>query len=381
METTDRYPVSKNDETARDTRQPFLSAASLGSDQAPVGAGAPFAVPRRDWLPFTAGLTAGLLLLILVAFALTNLAPPALSDHFTSFVTIFLGIFIEAVPFLLAGSVVSGLIEQFVNRQTLYHLLPSRPLPAALAGAFLGFTFPVCECGVVPVTRRLYQKGMPLSVGVAFLLAAPVINPIVLASTYAAFGWGPVLFGRFAITILVAFLVGLIFSIAAPGDVLLPESLHASQEHDHGRDQAGASQRTLHDRLWHALAIAGDDFIDMGRFLVIGSMLAAAMQTIVPQSALLALGSGPIISVLALMALAFVLSICSTVDAFLALSFANTFTTGALLGFLTFGPMVDVKSSLMFLRVFRRRAVLYLILLPFLLNLVITIFINLNVRW
>lgn len=375
METTDRYPVQE--ETAGGGRQPALSAAALTSDHATGEARTPAAAPRRELLPFAAGL----LLLILVALALTNVAPPALSDRFTTFVTIFLGIFIEAVPFLLAGSIVSGLIEQFVNRQTLYRYLPKRPIPAALAGALLGFTFPVCECGVVPVTRRLYQKGMPLSVGVAFLLAAPVVNPIVLASTYAAFGWGPILAGRFAITILVAFLVGLIFSIAAPEDVLLPDSLHAAHDHGHDHDRGSAGHPSLRGRLWQSLVIAGDDFIDMGRFLIVGSMLAAAMQTVVPQSALLALGSGPVISVLALMALAFVLSICSTVDAFLALSFANTFTTGALLGFLTFGPMVDVKSSLMFLRVFRRRVVLYLILLPFLLNLVISIFVNLNVRW
>lgn len=208
------------------------------------------AAPRRELLPFLTGL----LLLILVALGPTTVAPPALSARFTTFVTIFLGIFIEAVPFLLAGSLVSGLIEQFVNRQTLFRLLPRRPVPAALAGALLGFTFPVCECGVVPVTRRLYQKGMPLSVGVAFLLAAPVINPIVLASTYAAFGWGPVLNGRFAVTILVAFLVGLIFSIAAPEDVLLPESLHTAQGHSH--DGSAAGDRPLRGRLWQSLAIA-----------------------------------------------------------------------------------------------------------------------------
>ena len=110
-------------------------------------------------------------------------------------------------------------------------------------------------------------------------------------------------------------------------------------------------------------------------------MLAAAMQTLVPQSALLALGAGPVTSVLAMMILAFVLSVCSTVDAFLALAFVNTFTPASILAFLVFGPMVDIKSSLMFLGVFRRRAVLYLILLPLMLTMLITIYLNLNVRW
>jgi uncharacterized membrane protein YraQ (UPF0718 family) len=96
---------------------------------------------------------------------------------------------------------------------------------------------------------------------------------------------------------------------------------------------------------------------------------------------LLAIGKGPLTSVFALMALAFVLSVCSTVDAFLALTFVNTFTGGAILGFLVFGPMVDIKTSLMFLRVFRRRTVVYLILLPLMMTMLIAVFVNLNVRW
>lgn len=329
-------------------------------------------VPYRQALSALIPYLLGLLGLLLLLAGLGLIAPPTLDASFQTFTTIFLGIFIEAVPFLLAGSVVSGFIEIYVDRSLLYRLVPERPLPAALVGALLGFTFPVCECGVVPVTRRLYGKGLPLAVGVSFLLAAPVINPIVLASTYAAFGWGPVLAGRFAFTVLIAFVVGLIFSIARPEQVLLPETT-ALSHHDHHVENSN-----LGNRFWQALTVAGDDFIDMARYLITGSFLAALMQTVVPQSTLLALGGGPVVSVLVLMALAFVLSVCSTVDAFLALSFANTFTTGAILGFLTFGPMVDVKSSLMFLGVFRRRAVAYLILLPLLLNLVIALLINLN---
>src|SRR5690606_10573070 len=132
-----------------------------------------------------------------------NLVPGNLNERFQTFVTIFLGIFIEAVPFLLAGSLVSGLIDVFVDNESLARYEPKRAVPAAFVGALLGFAFPVCECGVVPVTRRLYQKGLPVSVGIAFLLSAPVINPVVLASTYVAFGWGPVLIGRFVFSILI----------------------------------------------------------------------------------------------------------------------------------------------------------------------------------
>lgn len=299
-----------------------------------------------------------------------------LSGRFPTFVTIFLGIFIEAVPFLTAGAIVSGFIEVFISKQALDRIIPRNPIAGSLMGSLLGFVLPVCECGVVPVTRRLYQKGLPLSVGISFLLAAPVINPIVFASTYAAFGWGPMLIGRFAFTILIAFLIGLIFYFAQPEEVLLPETPESVLLPDSAYADAQGG-----GRVWQALAIAGDDFTDMGRYLIIGSMLAAGMQTIVPQSTLLAIGSDAFLSVVAMMTLAFVLSLCSTVDAFVALSFITTFSPAAILGFLVFGPMVDIKSALMFLSVFRRRAVFYLILLPMAMTLVIALYLNLNVAW
>jgi uncharacterized membrane protein YraQ (UPF0718 family) len=297
-------------------------------------------------------------------------------QRFQSFVTVFLGIFIEAVPFLLAGSLVSGFIDVFMNPSFIERYAPKSALPAALVGASMGLLFPVCECGVVPVTRRLYEKGLPTSIGISFLLAAPVINPIVIFSTHAAFGFGPVFWGRMIITFLVAFTIGLVFSRAKPEDVLL-ESVHAEY-----LDSCTTSEPTpkppLQQQYRQALNSAGDDFLDMGRYLVVGSLLAAALQTLVPQTVLLAVGQTPVMSVLAMQLLAFVLSVCSTVDAFIALSFAGTFATGAIVAFLTFGPMVDIKSSMMYFGVFQRRAVVYIILLAWLLTFVAGVTWNLN---
>jgi hypothetical protein len=354
------------------------SLPSVEAAQAP-------AVRRTGWLALKPAYRLLLVLVILGLLlvvgesALRDTSTP-LTDRLQTFVTIFLSIFIEAAPFLLAGSLVSGFIEVFVDHQLLDRFVPRRPLLAALAGASLGFIFPVCECGVVPVTRRLYQKGLPLSMGIAFLLAAPVINPVVFASTYAAFGWGPILLGRFLFSFLIAAVVGFLFSLARPAEALSPETI---EENLHCRPHDHPAPLPTHrsQQLWEALATGGDDFLDMGRYLIAGSMLAAGMQTLVPQSTLLALGAGSVSSVVVMMTLAFVLSVCSTVDAFLALAFVNTFTPASILAFLVFGPMVDVKSSLMFLGVFRRRAVVYLILLPLMLTMLITIYLNLNVRW
>ncbi len=290
------------------------------------------------------------------------------------FATRFLGIFVEAVPFLLLGSITSGLIETFVKSDDIVRWLPRNRLGAALGGAFLGLVFPVCECGVVPVARRLFSKGTPVSLGVAFLLAAPFMNPIVFASTYIAFGFGPVFIGRIVVTILVAVLVGTVIgSFAKREAALKPIALGGGRDnHDHG----GQAEPATGVKLLTALGIAGDEFFEMGRFLIFGSILAALMQTLVPQESLLALGTGPVFSVVFMQILAYVLSVCSTVDSFLALAFVNTFTTGAIVSFLSFGPMVDIKSTLMFTGVFRRRIVLYLILLPFVLNLLAGTVIN-----
>ena len=295
------------------------------------------------------------------------------------FSTRFLGIFIEAVPFLLLGTVVSGLLEVFVRPEDIARFIPRHPLLATLTGALMGFTFPVCECGVVPVVRRLFHKGLPMSVGVTFLLAAPVINPVVLVSTVIAFGIGPILIGRFVITILVAAAVGLVFALGAnPLDVLQPQSLMPVR--GGAGDVPNVKRPALLPGLLHALDHASNEFFEMGRYLIIGTLLAATMQTLVSQEVLLALGKGPVISVLVMQVLAFVLSVCSTVDAFLALAFVGTFTGGSILAFLTFGPMVDIKSTLMFLGVFKRRTVAYLIVLPLLMTMLIGIWTNLNLN-
>ncbi len=334
----------------------------------------------------------GTLALDTVIPAISLLPALTLSDPLQNFVTVFLGIFIEAAPFLLFGSLASGLIAVYVSADDVAAFFPRNKALATMTGALLGIAFPVCECGVVPVVRRLSQKGLPISSGIAFLLAAPVINPIVIASTYAAFGVGPIFWARIGFTFVVAVAIGMVFSaqpqlikILRPRTLVVAggsgESRIPNPENTNLQDSALGTRDSRGGRLQLALATAADDFFDVGRYLVLGSLIAALLQTLVPQSALVAIGRGPVSSVLALQALAYVLSVCSTVDAFLALSFVNTFTTGAIISFLVFGPMVDIKSTLMFLGLFRQRAVAYLIALTFLMALFIGVFINLNVGW
>jgi uncharacterized membrane protein YraQ (UPF0718 family) len=302
-------------------------------------------------------------------------------DTLTVFSTRFLGIFIEAAPFLLLGTLTSGLIEAFLRHEDLVRLVPRHPLLAPLAGGLLGLAFPVCECGVVPVTRRLYRKGLPVSVGVSFLLASPVINPIVIASTYAAFHVRAIeiVYLRVGVSLTVAVAVGAIFSVQRQADRLLRTSAPGDALPVH--DEQDGGRVALLPGLQQALTVAADEFFEMGRYLILGALLATATRFVVSQDQLEDLATNPVNSVLIMQALAFILSICSTADAFVALDFANTFTLGSVLGFLTFGPMVDIKSTIMFLGVFRRRTVVYLILLPFLMTTLVAITVNLNVRF
>jgi hypothetical protein len=340
--------------------------------------------PRRLVPPL---LAAALLALIWIASDL--LVPPALATwtgRLQGFVTIFLGIFIEALPFLMAGVLVSSAIHLFVSTEQVQRLSPRNPVLAALAGSLFGLAFPVCECGSIPTARRLITKGAALPAGIAFALAAPVVNPVVLLSTFVAFGSWQMVGWRFGLTILIAVVVAVLVGMAPRRELVLAQGVDLEDEHDH----AACDHEHHHDHqrgaqpgegpfsmLGRTLDHANAEFFEMTRFLIIGAMLAAGLQTVVPQEALLALGDGPFLSVLVMIGLAVVLSICSTVDSFIALSFVNSFTPGAILAFLVFGPMIDIKSVLMLTTTFSRRAVALIILLCFQLALLSGVVVNL----
>ena len=309
------------------------------------------------------------------------MSPEILWNQLSSFTTVFLGIFMEAAPFLLLGTIASGLIEVFVSQDDLAHFFPTRLIPATITGSLLGFIFPVCDCGVVPLTQRLYKKGLPISSGIAFLLAAPIVNPIVIASTYSAYGLGRVLVTRLILGIVISFSVGLIFSLNKSPASLMRTPVILNMVRPDLVEPDPVPKLSFFRRLMAAFRISGNEFFNMGRYLVIGSMLAALVQTVVPPSLLIAAGSGPLSSVIVMQGLAFMLSVCSTVDAFISLTFVKLFSTGSILSFLVFGPMIDIKSTMMFLGVMRPKMVFYLILLTFLLVTFSTLFLNNVLGW
>lgn len=267
-------------------------------------------------------------------------------------VTIFLGILIEATPFLLLGVLASQGLALAVRGERMLSWLPRGRLSSLAALAGLGALFPVCECGNVPVARRLVTRGVPAAGAMVFLLAAPALNPVVALSTFAAFRQQPSIVGyRLGLTFVVAIAVGLLLSFH-PRPVELLRGRAAPAGHDDGPIPTSWSARAKR----FATGVLGE-FAEMGAVLVVGAALAALTQTLVPRGVLLSIGQGPVLSVMAMMGLATLLSVCSTVDAFVALAYSGTFTDGSLVAFLVFGPMIDIKSLLLMLTVFSARTV------------------------
>ena len=341
---------------------------------------------KNPYLNNQALLYLGLLMIFVVAAVVLSFWQPS-KDAWSTFTTVFLGIFIEATPYLLLGTLASGMVEVFVSQDTIKGLVPRSPILGALFGSILGIFFPVCECGVVPLVRRLFRKGLSIPAGVAFLLAAPVINPVVILSTATAFGFGKMLFMRVGFTFLIALATGCIFSvIQTPWEIINPTPWITSNDvddhdYEHNLDHAEAERVPFLSKLRQVFLVSLDEFFEMGRYLVMGGLIAAGMQTFIPQSILLNIGKGPLISVLVMIGLAILLSICSTVDSFVALGFVGIFSSGSILAFLLYGAMVDIKSTLMFLRVFRLRPVLYLILIPLVLVLLVCVTMNYFMVW
>lgn len=272
---------------------------------------------------------------------------------FETFAVIFASIVIEALPFVLLGAIVSAVIEVFVPDRAFLAMgrLPvGLQLPAAALG---GFAFPVCECGSVPVARRLIARGIHPAAGLAFMLASPILNPVVLASTVVAYsGRGLALemvLGRAGLGLVLALVAGWAIGTSGASDLLRPRPDDGSDDgtHDEGRSQAFVTH-------------LGNDFFFMGRFVVLGAGLAGLLQTAIPQSIVAGIATTPVVSALALMAIAFVLSLCSEADAFVAVSFVQ-FPLGSQLAFLVFGPVVDVKLAFLYGATFRRRFVLRLV--------------------
>jgi len=293
------------------------------------------------------------------------------------FKTMFISIILEAMPFILIGVLISALLQVFVKDHTIRRMIPKNPFLGIITASILGIIFPICECGMVPAIRNLIQKGMPLYVATTFILVGPILNPIVFWSTFVAFRTRPeIAYSRMGLAFIVALVIGLIvYKFVHPDQ--LKASLktvhnhadlnnrhdHGHVHHDHNHDHHHGHSHARLNKLVEVMGHTVSEFFDMGKFLLFGSVLVGLLQTFVSKDNLVAIGHGQGSANLLMMGLGFILSLCSTSDAFVAQSFLTTFSKGALVAFMVLGPMLNLKGLLMMSAVFKTKFIVILSLL------------------
>lgn len=312
-------------------------------------------------------------------FAFTQISKfPNVYAAVQSIQMIFLGILIQAAPFLLIGSFVSALLQVYVSDETLVRLFTKHPLLGFPLAAVLGFFFPVCDCGIVPIASRLAQKGVPLPQAMVFMLAAPAVSPITIVSTLYAFPGQPqYAIWRIALGVLIALAVGLLLSLSrqTAKDVL---SSRAAVSCSCGADGWSPRYAGKAGRIETIFITAGQEFLSMGRYVIVGSLLCAIVQQTIPASLFSRSGSAAVLSVLLMLFAAFFLSVCSTSNAFIGRSFLNLFPAPAVMGFIVMGPMLDLSNLLMLSGSFRKKFVVRLAAL--LLLVAVPVFLLLSFR-
>ena len=297
----------------------------------------------------------------------------------------FTTIMLEAIPFLLLGALISAIIEEFVSEERISKMIPKNRVLGSLVGIFLGLFIPACDCAVIPIAMRLKKKKVPTNVIVSFMLASPIISPVVLLSTFFAFGETEkmLLFGfempklfvyRTIFGVLVALVVGIILDIICKDAVLKEETYeHHHHHHDHehihtcNHHHEGCSC-SHHEketgplgRVKNIINIMYGDFMGIISYMAVGALLAATMQILLPISNIGGIVQNKYISTFIMMLLAFALSLCSTSDAFIARTFMNSLSKNSILAFILLGPMIDIKNTIVLNKSFNKKFVIVLI--------------------
>jgi uncharacterized membrane protein YraQ (UPF0718 family) len=306
--------------------------------------------------------------------------------EYSQVIVIFTSILYEALPFVVLGVVLAGLLEEFVPQQLILKLIPQRKVLVVLSiclGGLLGLLFPMCECGIIPVMRRLLRKGVPLSVCVCYMLAGPIINVVVMLSTLAAFSgqeipldnnrYIPLNIVFTSLRVGFGYLVACMTSFVVEwqyrkyGTALLaPLAVQDTQAKEPLDFEGKVRRRSAWERVGTITETAIHDFIDIMAYLVLGAFIAAIARLALPalKNVEEIIRSSPVVAILTMMGLAVAFCLCSEADAFVAANFQppGLWPLAAKLAFLTLGPMLDFKLYFMYTRVFRKRLIFTIIL-------------------
>lgn len=310
---------------------------------------------------------------------------------------IFTSIFFESLPFLLLGSLISSVIETYVSNEMIAKIIPKNKVLGSIVGVFLGFFLPACDCAVIPVSKRLLKKKVPINVAISFMLASPIINPVVLLSTYNAFYrtnpeifWYRLLFG-----IVIALLIGIIMGIIFGKKEVITNSLiddeneecchcHKHEEKvdedfkdlvDDFKDSDFEEECHCHHEKHTHHSLKNDilsicrhtayDLFEVVKYLMFGALLASLVQVLLPRNILMIFNNNQVLSIIVLMLFAYLISLCSTSDSFVGKSLLSTFNESSIIAYLLLGPMIDIKNTIVLLGNYKKSFVWTLITLIF----------------
>lgn len=274
---------------------------------------------------------------------------------------IFISIFFESLPFLILGSLISAIIETFISNDTLSKLIPKNKILGSFVGVVLGFFLPACDCAVIPVSKRLLKKKVPVNVAISFMLASPIINPVVLLSTYYAFYktnpsifWYRLIFG-----IIIALIIGVIMGIIFGKKEVITNNSDEECEcdcHCHHKSKNKFVQILKHTAF---------DLFDVVKYLMFGAMIASLVQVLIPRNIIAMFNNNNVLSIIVLCLFAYLISLCSTSDSFVGKSLLSSFSKSSILAYLLIGPMIDIKNTIVLLGNYKKSFVITLITLIF----------------
>lgn len=305
-----------------------------------------------------------------------------------SFIMIFMSIIMEGFPFILLGSFISSLIHLFVSEKTIKRILPQKNILGIMVAGLLGIIFPVCECAIVPIVRRLIKKGLPIHIAITFMISVPIVNPIVMVSTYYAFSNISTAILRSGLGYVCACMIGIIILILgdkkplkqkkiSKGKVIKKKIIieHSNEcgcshcnEEVHSKDEiySPKTRRAFIKKMFLEIVHhTNQELKTIGKYFTIGALLSAMFQVLISRDVLTVVGGNTVISISIMLALAFMLSLCSEADAFIAKTFASTFTSGSVIAFMILGPMIDLKNTLMLSSSFNAKFIAKLIFVIF----------------
>ena len=280
------------------------------------------------------------------------------------FSIVFSSIVIEALPFILIGAVLASFMQVYISNNIFNKIISKNKLLGSIQAGIIGVFLPVCECATVPITKGLLNKNVPLNVAITYMLAAPIVNPLVILSTYYAFdGNIKVVLSRVGIGFSISVIAGLLMlCLSGENNIFIDNGEGELQ----GKCLCGCSEIDDNSsKLIRLLKHTSLEFYEIGKYFIVGATLAAIFQTFVPRDIIFYFENSAVLSIIILMAFSFLISLCSEADAFVASTFMNRFSLGSITGFLIIGPMIDLKNTIMLFSIFKKSFVIKLLFVVF----------------